>query len=550
MRKKVTRQGLGCQAIAGTHVVLLGFNMDEADCEGLLGFAIHRTDHVEEEAYWLKGLKTFAKTDPGLPPGAQYSTRQHPIQSFTWSDLSAKPGYEYTYRILALKGSPRDLQPAAEVKVRVRTESPDGGTHDVYFNRGAAGSQEYARRFGDRSPNDVGPAAFHWLSRGLVEGITDFIARAAGPDDELRVCAYEFHYPGVLAALSAAVQRGATVRVIYDGRKDPPSLRNQAAAHQARLESFCVERTANRGAIAHNKFIVWLRGGQAAAVLTGGTNFSESGIYGHSNVVHVVEEPEVAAAYARYWEFLLADPQYAQLRPQLNGMYTLPDGKPPSGTGAIFSPRQSTDALEWYAALAAQATDGLFMTFAFGMHPRFQDVYRTSAAGMRFALMEKVTRPMAAGPARKAEEAKIRALRDLPQNRFAVGAHFTMNRFDRWLGERLSGLSKNVRYVHTKYMLIDPLSDDPIVVGGSANFSDASSTDNDENMLIIRGNRRVADIYLGEFMRLYRHYAFREWAAGQPADARQSLKHLQTGPWWREYFGDTERSHQRQYFAD
>jgi phosphatidylserine/phosphatidylglycerophosphate/cardiolipin synthase-like enzyme len=67
-----------------------------------------------------------------------------------------------------------------------------------------------------------------------------------------------------------------------------------------------------------------------------------------------------------------------------------------------------------------------------------------------------------------------------------------------------------VRYVHNKFLIVDPLSDDPIVAAGSANFSDASTRQNDENMVITRGNTRVADIYLGEFMRLYTHHAFRE----------------------------------------
>jgi phosphatidylserine/phosphatidylglycerophosphate/cardiolipin synthase-like enzyme len=56
---------------------------------------------------------------------------------------------------------------------------------------------------------------------------------------------------------------------------------------------------------------------------------------------------------------------------------------------------------------------------------------------------------------------------------------------------------------------MDPLSEDPIVVTGSANFSDASTNDNDENMLIIRGDKRVADIYFTEFNRLFNHYYFR-----------------------------------------
>ena len=113
--------------------------------------------------------------------------------------------------------------------------------------------------------------------------------------------------------------------------------------------------------------------------------------------------------------------------------------------------------------------------------------------------------------------------------------------------ERLSGLNKNVQYVHNKFMLVDPLSDDPIVVAGSANFSVASTTNNDENMVITRGNKRVADIYLGEFMRLYSHHAFRE--SLQWRDTSRPPKPLRTDDWWRDYFGNTARSTRRKYFA-
>ena len=64
----------------------------------------------------------------------------------------------------------------------------------------------------------------------------------------------------------------------------------------------------------------------------------------------------------------------------------------------------------------------------------------------------------------------------------------------------------NVRFVHTKYMLVDPLGERPVVVTGSANFSEASTNANNENMVVIRQDQRVADIYVGEFMRLYSHY--------------------------------------------
>ena len=122
----------------------------------------------------------------------------------------------------------------------------------------------------------------------------------------------------------------------------------------------------------------------------------------------------------------------------------------------------------------------------------------------------------------------------MPENVFAIGNFIRTNQIDGWVKERLTGLNSHVRFVHNKFMLIDPLSDDPIVVGGSANFSDASTRRNDENMVITRGNTRVADIYLGEFMRLYSHHAFRE---SLTFDNPQPPKPLRTDDWWGEYFG-------------
>jgi phosphatidylserine/phosphatidylglycerophosphate/cardiolipin synthase-like enzyme len=154
---------------------------------------------------------------------------------------------------------------------------------------------------------------------------------------------------------------------------------------------------------------------------------------------------------------------------------------------------------------------------------------------------------MKAGPEKQAEEGKIQQLRNKPENVFAVGNFIRTSSVDGWLKERLSGLNSHVRYVHNKFMLIDALGDDPIVISGSANFSEASTIRNDENMLIIRGNTRVADIYLGEFMRLYSHFAFRESLQWRKPD--EPPKPLRTDDWWQDYFGNTTRSHRRMCFA-
>ena len=77
----------------------------------------------------------------------------------------------------------------------------------------------------------------------------------------------------------------------------------------------------------------------------------------------------------------------------------------------IFSPRDSLQALDWYAEQAKGANDALFMTFAFGMNQRFQDAYRTGTAKLRYALMESMSGPTRTKEQREANEAAIIELR-------------------------------------------------------------------------------------------------------------------------------------------
>jgi phosphatidylserine/phosphatidylglycerophosphate/cardiolipin synthase-like enzyme len=108
---------------------------------------------------------------------------------------------------------------------------------------------------------------------------------------------------------------------------------------------------------------------------------------------------------------------------------------------------------------------------------------------------------------------------------------------------RALGLNVHVIYVHSKFMLADPLSDDPVVVTGSANFSEASTTSNDENMILIRGNLRVADIYFTEFNRLFNHYYFRSiLETVGDNDGGASLFLAEDDSWLAKYAPGTLRS--------
>ncbi len=536
------------QAIAGTHVVLIGLNMDKADTKDLLGFGIHRSDVTENEAFWLEGQKRFKATDPGFPPGKQVSTRDHPVQSFLWADYTAKPHHRYVYKVVALRGTPQALQERETLEFEIDTESETGDVHDVFFNRGAISSQAYATRFGNRDPDEVGEEALAWLSRGLYEALLAFIGQASSKDYALRAAVYEFHYGPALDAMLEARSAGADVRIIYDAKdnaKKDPKKKNEAAIAAARIKGICEPRTANASYIAHNKFIVLLKKGKPVAVWTGSTNISVNGIFGHLNVGHIVRDPKVAQAYLDYWNELAEDPEAKTLKPWATENTPAPtEVRAKDVAATVFSPRSNLDALDWYVDLFSNTKTAVFLTGAFGIPAPFKDVLSKPARTVRFLVLDK--------PGQTADaKAVVKKLKRVQGNQIVVATLLDMNKFDEWLIERHNPFSSNVEYLHTKFMLVDPLGDDPWVVAGSANFSEASTDKNDENMLVVRGNERLCDIYLGEFMRTYSHYAFREWAANTPKAKRNDISWLSpTDDWVGVYFQKGARkSLQREYFC-
>jgi phosphatidylserine/phosphatidylglycerophosphate/cardiolipin synthase-like enzyme len=555
MRSHASATGLTALAVAGNHVVLLGWDMSAADILGqsVMGFALCRTRHRDGERSWLKGFKTFEAVEPFPPPGEPVSSFTHPFQTFQWADYSVVPDEAYTYEIVAMTGAATALLPGPKVILPVKTERVDLGKHAVFFNRGAVASQEYARRFQNRPPAEVGPSAYDWLSRGLVEGLEAFIAQA-GAGDELLGAFFEFKNQRIHAAIKRAAERGALVSVLYDA--DSQKAGNEAALVGSGIEHLVKPRNRS-GGYAHNKFLVLRQAGASSQVWTGSTNLSENGLYGHSNNAHQVRDPVLAEQYFQYWRVLDEDLTRKPTALRAEPLSPLPPAGDTTDTVALFSPRTSMQVLDWYAQQASQTQRGLFATFAFGMNDRFVPAYDRADGVLRFALMEKKGN----GAQFKAQAAEIDRIRRHPNVTIAVGHRVELNNFDRWLAEidRVVG-EAHVLYVHTKYMLIDPLGAEPTVIVGSANFSEASTDTNDENMLLIRGNTTVADIYLGEFMRLFSHYAFRESLsfkdASTPANALRR-KYLIPSPRWIEgerrgsgYFDEgSDRTLRRRYFS-
>jgi hypothetical protein len=531
---------LSVHAIAGAYVILLGIDMDEAASAGVLGFGIERIEHGHGDSRaWLQALKVF----PDVPVQAGLvSTEHHPIQGFFWGDFTTRYGHEYTYRIVAMRGEPGALHPAETVEVRIATEKEDQGTHAVYFNRGVAGSQAYVRKFGDRRPADVpNREAYRWLSRGLFRAMLDFIYRANGSDWGLRAAAYELQQGAVLNAFRKAAESKADVKIIFDARakKNGPANSNWDAIREAKIEDLVIPRTKSPSAISHNKFIVLLQNGEPIEVWTGSTNFTDGGIFGHSNCGHIVRDKRVAGAYLKYWEELEKDPEMKEARPWNEVTFPIPNGLPAQGIGTAFSPRSDLDILQWYASRMDEAQTAVFLTAAFGVNDLFEEVLEQSKSYLRYVLLESADEDM-------------HRLNGPILNEVAVANILPQNEFERWMAEQLSGLNTHVKYVHTKYMLIDPLGDDPLLITGSANFSDASTRKNDENMLVILGDKRVADLYLSEFMRLFNHFQFRGLANARAATGPESARSfLAPNDSWKTRYYDpgTPKYLERLYFA-
>ena len=563
MRATAKSSALRAAAYAGTYVVVLAW--DTLDGEkptrtDLLGYAIERTEldknGDEVERYWMRGIKRFKDKDKGLPPGTPVPTAEHPVQTFQWADYTAKAGHRYLYRIVPVVGTVKNtkLDNAAAVTIDVNAEETidpaSAGTgaprHDVHFNRGVIGSQAYAREFGNRAPDANNPRAeeMRWLSRGLFEALVDFIGRAKD-GMALRAALYEFHYAPVANAFVKAIEGGADVKIVYDA-ESTYKVSNEETIGNAGLAELdaVIPRTVSEG-IRHNKFIVLVDDLGPAAVWTGSTNISDGGIFGHSNVGHVVWDRDVARKYLDYWD-LLAQKKTTptKLRGPLKAATPLPQKQTPKNSVTpVFSPRDDKDSnetLQWYADRLAEAKEIACMTFAFNIDPLFAQVLNVDNDVLRYVVKDD---PLG-------ETESIGQDRDLI---FAAGSYLGSGALANFLRERSNPLNRN-RYIHNKFMLVDPLGKDPLVISGSANFSKPSQRINDENMLVIRGDTRVADIYFGEFMRVFDHhyarYVSRVLTEAGKSDPEAGYLKALTDDWLPTHFHpDSYKAKRRRYFV-
>lgn len=561
MRYKNEDNALKLYAVAGTQTVLLAFDLAADKATGdFLGFDIERTDKGGNKLS-LNGSKHFdslLKDNTITDPKVKYASL---VQSFFWKDYQADPGQKYRYKVSAMFGTALHFTARFTTEIKVTTEVLNKGKHSVYFNFGVTGSQGYASNpeFGNKPVSALEGAvkqkALDYLSRDLYnEGVIAFMNQAKTKRHSLYCAFYEIEYEGVLEALKSVKKKAKNLEIVYSAQpgqnkdlNDPAQDKGNVSSLQdaGLLDNNSHGRTkANQP---HNKFMVLCEDDNPIEVWTGSTNLTMSGIFGQSNTGHWVKDAEIAKKYKKYWDSLKTNPALSalsaiseEIQPTVD-LTTLANG-----TYVFFSPRnlpvkkdETPPQLLRYVDLIDKAKELVCMIFPFNYDDVFKTVYDQDKNYLRFLIFEKES---------QAKIAKSNSDTD-PDLKVTAGAYLERE-VQNFIGEvsAKTTVKGGILFVHNKFIIIDPLGPSPAVLTGSANFSGASITKNDENSLFIRGDRRVADIYLSEFNRLFEHFwprylqsisTKKKSAAGfeKPLDEKYT--------WFKSYFNKDSYHHKR-----
>jgi len=120
---------------------------------------------------------------------------------------------------------------------------------------------------------------------------------------------------------------------------------------------------------------------------------------------------------------------------------------------------------------------------------------------------------------------------------------FTPSRLRSYMGRKWDAKAFGAHKIHAKSLVVDPWGDNPAVLIGSANFSDGSCRMNDENTLLIEGDKRLAAVIATEFLRMYDHYKIRFWINKMEEEGNSAPLFLDDSPSWSDiYYRKTQRS--------
>jgi phosphatidylserine/phosphatidylglycerophosphate/cardiolipin synthase-like enzyme len=565
-------------AFANNDVITVAWSYGQK-IERCMGFAVYRIDARGKETP-LPAVAVF----PGFTRAGTDTCEKFPIQKFYWKDVYARLVAEKTgerkfrYKIVPLEGTPGRLVPMAIPQVtsnEVEISARISDTMHAYFNRGLISTQRISRALGGKpgkkglldhieNPTDALRAS---LSGDMVEALTDFLGRAK-TGGKLYAALYELHDQELVALLEKAGKKLSIVlsnameqEVRPVGQPKAPATEvdgNQDARDRLTKTARAVwSRLLPNNQIGHNKFVVYVdRSGHPRAVLFGSTNWTPTGLCAQTNNTIVVDSAKVAQRYLDYWKQLRADTQQAKADPKaLQGaalrtwdatgkdLALGADGRltswfspntPKLRSSSTKNEQRPPDMADVVEAISGAKRAVLFLVFYPGSPNVAQWAADAQRANKDLFVRGCVTNPSAAesfyyelhgvtsSPGRKAQDSRVIAADALDATSTPAG----------WLKEILSA---GFAIIHDKVVVIDPFSDDCVVVTGSHNLGHKASFNNDENLVLIRGNRRLAEAYASHVLDVYDHFAWRV-AQKDPRQKGDGFLKVKPDDWQGKYF--------------
>jgi phosphatidylserine/phosphatidylglycerophosphate/cardiolipin synthase-like enzyme len=312
------------------------------------------------------------------------------------------------------------------------------------------------------------------------------------------------------------------------------------------------DRMFNNNHIGHNKFAVWLDAGNTPrAVMTGSTNWTSTGLCGQSNNSLVVTGDDIAEAYHAYWQLLLDDkfpppkpPTSAGKAIQKQGPEIRTADQTPtkttlngSGVEIWFSPNTDAtkkgkdappDLAELFDLISKAQQAIFFLAFMPSRAGADSIISASIDAGKADeklyvvgAISDVTAMPGYVAPDKKGNTQKARD-GVKPYTFDSGGTHIVRaTAIDSPIGDFEDELLKvGNAIVHDKILVIDPLSDNCVVATGSHNLGFKASYENDENLVIFRGNQALAQAYAIHVLDVYDHYRFRAWQAKEQDEGK------------------------------
>lgn len=483
-------------ALVGTYSVIIGWTMDDPSLrDGLLGFSIRRTEldpNTNEvlRLNWLGGYKRFAETDEGQV--GDVSSLEAPFQRFRWNDYTLKSTRVYIYEVFPMRGTPSNLtRNETPLRFEICPSPEDMNDLGVYVNRGVTAAAAYLYRFKNKSPKEVGAPAYRWLSRGLKESLLNFISNT-NSGETLHVAIYEFFDHEVAQAFKDAVDRNVEVLIVHDAKPKKKSTKESLEViEHFGLTNHHVNRTTV--SISHNKIVIRLVNGQPKEVWTGSANFSENAFNFQSNTALIIRDSNSVQYFEDFFQGMSTNPSKKDSKiTNLAIMNKANSSIERFADKTFFSPIKKKDILETACELISSAKSIVMISAPFGVDQTMLDaIGNNSDSIIEYGLVNSTAKKKISKLHRK-------------NTRF-----FTPKRLKTYMGRSWDAKAFGAHKIHAKTIVIDPWSDNPKVFIGSANFSKASCSDNDENAMLIIGNKRLSSIIATEFMRMYDHYKSR-----------------------------------------